>query len=126
MAETRGFAPGRHKIDDYRDGGFHFAGMSHRGSILALPSGLREIELAAARDITSETLDEIIAESQSGALDLLIVGTGAGLVPLPAPLRARLRTAGIGCETMATGTAVRTYNMLFDEGRCVGALLIAM
>jgi uncharacterized protein len=54
------------------------------------------------------------------------VGAGKDLMPLPAPLRARLREAGVGCESMATGAAVRTYNMLLDEGRSVGALLIAV
>jgi len=62
----------------------------------------------------------------AGRADLLIVGTGADLAPLPAPLRAKLRAAGVGCETMSTGAAVRTYNMLLDEGRRVAALLIAV
>ena len=35
-----GFLPGQPIIEGYRSGGFHFAGMSHRGSILALPSGI--------------------------------------------------------------------------------------
>ena len=32
--------PGRAPIDTYGNGGFRFAGMSHRGSILCLPSGI--------------------------------------------------------------------------------------
>jgi uncharacterized protein len=32
--------PGRAVIDSYGGGGFGFAEMSHRGSILALPSGI--------------------------------------------------------------------------------------
>ena len=38
MADARlaGFLPGRHPIDAYGEGGFKFAGMSHRGSLLAL------------------------------------------------------------------------------------------
>jgi preprotein translocase subunit SecF len=35
-----GFVPGRFAIDAYGRGGFRFADMSHRGSILALPSGV--------------------------------------------------------------------------------------
>jgi uncharacterized protein len=35
-----GFIPGRHLIDAYGAGGFRFADMSHRGSILALPTGI--------------------------------------------------------------------------------------
>ena len=36
-----GFVPGRAPIDAYGNGGFRFADMSHRGSILALPSGIK-------------------------------------------------------------------------------------
>ena len=32
--------PGRAPIDAYGNGGFRFADMSHRGSILCLPSGI--------------------------------------------------------------------------------------
>ncbi len=119
-----GYVPGRHKIEDYGGGGFRFADMSHRGSILALPSGVRAIPLTTLAEIDAAMID--VALSESGGLDLFIVGTGQDLLPLATPLRARLREAGVGCEAMATGAAVRTYNMLVDEGRRVGALLIAV
>ena len=38
MARFDGFVPGRHLIDAFGDGGFRFAEMSHRGSILATPA----------------------------------------------------------------------------------------
>jgi len=66
------------------------------------------------------------ALSESGGLDVFVVGTGQDLLPLAEGLRARLRAAGVGCETMATGAAVRTYNLLVGEDRRVGALLIAV
>jgi uncharacterized protein len=122
MAQGGGFVAGRHKIEDYGNGGFRFAEMSHRGSILATPGGVRAINATNAREIDAATLDLALAEP----LDVLIVGAGPDLVPLPEPLRAKLRAAGVGCETMATGAAVRTYNMLVDEDRRVGALLIAI
>ncbi len=125
MAQNEGFVPGRHRIEDYGGGGFRFAEMSHRGSILATPSGVRALPLTTAGEIDAAILD-LAAQEPGGAVDLLIVGTGADLLPLPGPLRAKLRAAGVGCETMATGAAVRTYNMLVDEGRRVAALLIAV
>jgi uncharacterized protein len=124
MTDPKGYVPGRHKIDDYGGGGFRFADMSHRGSILALPTGIRAIAAASWSDIDAASID--LALSDSGGLDIFIVGSGKDLTPLAAPLRAKLRAAGVGCETMATGAAVRTYNMLVDEGRRVGALLIAV
>ncbi|MBI1980168.1 MAG: hypothetical protein HYS63_01085 [Methylocystis sp.] len=119
-----GYVPGRHKIDDYGGGGFRFADMSHKGSILALPSGVRAVPLASAAEIDEAIINRALAEG--GGLDVFVVGTGEDLLPLAAGLRAQLRAAGVGCETMATGAAVRTYNMLVDEDRRVGALLVAV
>ncbi|WP_457797399.1 Mth938-like domain-containing protein [Methylocystis sp. S23] len=124
MTAPQGYVPGRYKIDDYGNGGFRFADMSHRGSILALPTGIRAVASTSWKEIDAATIDLALAES--GGLDLFIVGMGKDLMPLAAPLRAKLRDADVGCETMATGAAVRTYNMLLDEGRRVGALLIAV
>jgi len=122
MKQGAGFVPGLHKIDDYGNGGFRFADLSHRGSIFASPSGVRALPLTKPEDIDAATLDLAIEEK----VDLLIVGTGETLMPLAAPLRARLRAAGVGCETMATGAAVRAYNMLLGESRRLAALLIAV
>lgn len=124
MTDPKGYVPGRHKIDDYGNGGFRFADMSHRGSILALPGGVRAISAASWTQIDAPTID--LALSDPEGLDIFIVGAGKDLMPLAAPLRAKLRAAGVGVETMSTGAAVCTYNILLDEGRRVGALLIAV
>ena len=105
MAKEQGFVPGRHRIEDYGGGGFRFAEMSHRGSILATPSGVRAIAIAAIAEIDAATLDLVLADPR-GVPDLLIIGSGAELLPLPGALRGKLRVAGVGCETMATGAAV--------------------
>ncbi len=125
MANEQGYVPGRHRIEEYGTGGFRFAEMSHRGSILATPSGVRALSITQMAEIEAATLDLILTDP-SGAPDLLIVGCGAELLPLPRALRTKLRAAGVGCETMATGAAVRTFNLLIDEGRRVAALLIAV
>lgn len=123
-AGREGFVAGRHRIEDYGGGGFRFAEMSHQGSILATPQGVRALALTDAKEIDAALIEAIVAVP--GGLDLLIVGVGLVLLPLAPALRAQLRAAGVGLETMATPTAVRTYNMLLDEGRSVGALLIAI
>ncbi|WP_400768383.1 Mth938-like domain-containing protein [Methylosinus sporium] len=126
MAEQgRGFVPGRHRIETYGGGGFRFAEMSHRGSLLALPSGIHALEAVAAAEIDEATLAPLFDES-AGAVELLIFGSGANLRPPSPALRARLKQAGIMVEAMATGAAVRTYNMLLDEDRRVAAVLIVV
>jgi uncharacterized protein len=119
-----GFVPGRHPIDAYGRGGFRFADMSHRGSILALPSGIAAWPVTSAADFTPEAFAPVIAEAD--AIKVLLVGTGLDPVFLKPEILAALRTAGIGVEAMQTGAAARTYNILLGENRPVAAALVAV
>ncbi len=116
--------PGRAPIDAYGNGGFRFADMSHRGSILCLPSGIHGWDPADPARLVADDLRQVIDEA--GAIDILLVGTGREVRPLPAALRQHLREAGIGADPMSTGTAVRTFNVLLAEDRRVAAALIAV
>ena len=127
MSDDRpgGFLPGRHPIDAYGEGGFKFGGMSHRGSLLALPSGLYAWDATTPADIDVGSLARILAEAPE-AIEHLLVGTGLDLAPLAPALVQRLRTLKIVAEPMATGAAARTYNILMGEGRRVAAALLAV
>ncbi|MEO8669297.1 MAG: MTH938/NDUFAF3 family protein [Bauldia sp.] len=116
--------PGRAPIDTYGKGGFRFAGMSHRGSLLCLPSGIYGWDIAAAQAISEESLGRVFAEAE--AIDTLLIGTGQDIVPLPTELRDWLREARIVADAMSTGAAVRTFNVLLAEDRAVAAALIAI
>jgi uncharacterized protein len=116
--------PGRAPIDAYGNGGFRFAGMSHRGSILCLPSGIYGWEPAEPGRIAASDLDRLFAEQD--AVEVFLAGTGAEIRRLDADLRDRLRTARIAADPMSTGAAVRTYNVLLAEDRAVAAALIAV
>jgi uncharacterized protein len=98
--------------------------MSHRGSLLALPSGIRAWPVTSVTDLTDAVLDPIFAEGD--ALELLLLGTGIDIAAIPAAFRTRFREAGIGLDVMQTGAAARTYNILLAENRKVGAALIAV
>jgi uncharacterized protein len=119
-----GFVPGRHPIDAYGNGGFRFAEMSHRGSILALPSGIRAWDVNAPAQVTEETLAPVFQEGD--ALELLLLGTGIEAIPISDALRWRFREARIRLDVMQTGAAARTFNVLVAENRKVGAALIAV
>lgn len=116
--------PGRAPIDAYGNGGFRFADMSHRGSILALPSGFHGWDVTRFADMDAGSLGAVIAEAD--AIELLLVGCGPDLRPIPRAIREMLKEAGIAAEPMATGAAVRTFNVLLAEERAVAAALIAV
>jgi uncharacterized protein len=110
-------------IEAYGKGGFRFAGMSHRGSILCLPSGIWAWPVIVPAEINEDSLARALA---SRDVELFLVGTGNTPWLMPEALRWRFRDARIGVEVTPTGPAVRTYNVLFGEGRRVGAALIAV
>ncbi|HSG96176.1 MAG TPA: MTH938/NDUFAF3 family protein [Afifellaceae bacterium] len=116
--------PGRAPIDAYGNGGFRFAGMSHRGSLLALPSGIQAWSAVSAGGIDAVSLAPVMAEAN--AIDILLIGTGDDLVPLDPAVRQHLTDAGISADPMTTGAAVRTFNVLLSEDRAVAAALIAV
>jgi uncharacterized protein len=105
-------------------GGFRFAGMSHRGSILALPSGIWAWPPRAPAEIDEASL--MRAFDEKAAIDIFLIGCGSDPALLAEPVRRRLRDAGLAFDTMPTRAAASTYNVLFAEGRRVAAALIAV
>lgn len=119
-----GFVPGRHLVDAYGNGGFRFADMSHRGSILAYGGGVHAWSVARAADITPESLDVLI--KARAVIDVVIIGTGSDPIPIAERVRWTLRDAGLRHDVMATGAAARTYNVMLGENRRVACALIAV
>jgi uncharacterized protein len=111
-------------IDAYGKGGFAFAGMSHRGSLLCLPDGIWAWEVMRPQQVDRYSLERVFAAANS--IDTVIIGTGTEVWLPPPPLRAALRAVGIVLDTMQTGPAIRTYNIMIGERRRVAAALIAV
>lgn len=124
MSTTRAHLPQPAPIEAYGNGGFRFAGMSHKGSLLCLPSGIWAWEARALADIDAAALADEIAAGE--AVSLVLLGTGALLAPAPRALREAFAARGLGVEPMDTGAAARTYNILLAEGRQVAAALLAV
>jgi uncharacterized protein len=116
--------PGRAPIDAYGNGGFRFADMSHRGSILCLPSGIHGWEPADPGALGSGDFARVLAEAAQ--IEILLVGTGTEIRRLDPALRDALKAARISADPMSTGAAVRTYNVLLAEDRAVAAALVAV
>ncbi|MGF0537934.1 Mth938-like domain-containing protein [Agrobacterium sp. ES01] len=116
--------PGSSQIDAYGDGGFRFADMSHRGSLLMVPSGIYGWSVEEGDPLTIESFQRVLDEA--GDIEFLLLGTGKQMRPIPADLKAAFRQAGISSDPMNTGAAVRTYNVMLAEQRAVAAALIAV
>jgi uncharacterized protein len=124
MSEVTPRYPGRAQIDAYGNGGFRFAGMSHRGSILCLPDSIRAWSAATATDITTDLIR--ILQEEGAVSGVLLLGTGRSPVVPASGLIDAFRQAGLWLEVMDTGAAARTYNVLLAEKRDVCAALLAV
>lgn len=119
-----GVFPGRAPIDAYGNGGFRFAGMSHRGSLLCLSSAIVAWDADDVAQLTPASFASVFAEHLS--IGFVLLGSGRTLA-FPSPdVRRAFTEAGIGLDTMDTGAACRTYNILLGEGRPAAAALIAV
>lgn len=109
----------------YGNGGFRLSeDKIHHGSLLLLPGGPVAIDLASPAEI-DDALVTMIANAAPG-FDVILIGCGAKIAPLPKPVREALEVANIPYDLMDTGAACRTFNVLLAEERRVAALLIAM
>jgi uncharacterized protein len=118
------FYPGRVPVDAYGNRGFRFAGMSHRGSILILPSGIYGWNVAHMAEARVESFARVFAAGEE--VGFVLFGTGDEQHWPTSELERHFALAQIGLECMTTGAAVRTYNLLLAEGRRVAAALIAV
>ncbi len=116
--------PVRAAIEAYGEGGFRFAGMSHKGSLLLTASGIYAWDVSEAAAIDIASLQSVLDDAER--VDHLIVGTGALQTAIDPAIGPALSEVGIGLEIMDTGAAARTYNILLAEDRDVAAALIAV
>jgi uncharacterized protein len=116
--------PGTAPIDAYGNGGFRFADMSHRGSLLILPSGIYGWTVEDMAELSAAAFAPVFAER--AGIELLLLGTGPAQSWPDRPLRQVFADNGLTVECMDTGAAVRTYNVLLAEARTVAAALIAV
>ncbi len=111
-------------IEAYGNGGFRFAGMSHRGHLLCLPSGIYAWEVADAAALGEADFADLFLETER--IDVLLIGTGREIRPIAEALRWRLRDRHIQADAMQTGQAVRTWNILLGENRRVAGAFLAV
>lgn len=114
---------GQQLINSYGEGGFRISGVRYEGSVLVLPSQTSEWSVASLEDLNLESLEQITKAEP--AVEILLIGCGANMGFIEESIRKPLREKGITIDSMDSGAAARTYNVLLLEGRRVAAALIA-
>jgi uncharacterized protein len=114
-------APGLNTITRHEPGRV-FVGQAPYDSAIVVPwSGtVQAWPVAGFDDLAAEHFAGLVAWRP----ELVIFGSGPRLRFAHPSLMASLIRAGIGVETMDTGAACRTYNVLVSESRSVVAALL--
>jgi uncharacterized protein len=115
---------GRQVIQSYGAGGFQVSGERHSGSLLVFADHTVAWAVSAHDQLTLAALAPVAAARPK--VEILLLGTGARMVPVGAALRRELRELGITLDVMDTGAACRTFNVLSAEERRVAAAQIAV
>ena len=104
-------------IQSYGAGGFRIANVDYTTSVAVFT------EHTAVWDgaLTVESILKTVEKMEG--LEVLLIGTGAKHEWLGPEIRNALKVRGIALDTMATGAAARTFNILLGEARRVAALL---
>lgn len=102
-------------IEGYGPGFFRLGGAAHPAPVVIAPG---HVAPWGGYDDPAPLL------ALAGQVDVLFVGTGPQIAPLPRALRDRLEGAGLGVEIMSSAAACRTYNVLLSEGRRIAVALL--
>lgn len=113
---------GRHVIESYGADGFRINGERHQGPVIVWPEGVVPWAVSDIASAGIETLDAMFAAEPP--IEILLLGSGVAFEMAPAALRQALGARSIALESMDTGAACRTYNVLMAEDRRVAAALI--
>lgn len=125
MAErTAANFPQQVGIDAYGNGGFRFADISHKGSLLCLPGRMQTWSVSVPAELSLASLQPVL--DLADEIDVLLIGLGPDIVAIDPGIRQALRERKVIVEATQTGGAVRTYNVLLAEERAVAAALIAV
>ncbi len=112
-------------INSYGDGGFTVNKIRYNNSIFITPNLLIELsDIKTFAELKISDLEKIISYKEP--IDILLIGTGEKHFFIPPEIKNFSLQNNINCETMNTGAASRTYNVLLTEERKVAAFLIAI
>jgi uncharacterized protein len=108
---------GQPPIDGYGPGLYRVLGAVLEGAILVTKDGAKGWD-------GYDDLAPLIAAKDD--YEVIFVGTGAEIAPLPRSVRVILEEAGVPFEVMGSPSACRTYNVMLSEERRVALAVLAV
>lgn len=115
----------RNIITAYGDGGFRLVEEKVAGSLCVSNRHKEQIKADSLESVDLETFEDFL-KTVSGEIDVFLIGCGPQMKPVPTALQNLLMKYRISFDPMDTGAACRTYNVLIQEERRAGCLLIAV
>ncbi len=112
-------------IQSYAHGGFRVSGQVYDGAIIVFQD--KTINWGVSKNVKDLSEDDFSALTEKADdIDVILLGTGKTLIfPEPA-LKKQLKDLSLHIESMDSGAACRTYNVLMAEGRRVVAALLPL
>ncbi|MDB3954036.1 Mth938-like domain-containing protein [Alphaproteobacteria bacterium] len=111
-------------IESYGQGQFRVAGDLWRQAIIVMPEQTAKWSVQSVAELTVESLSPVY--NAEPAIEILLIGCGDRMVMVSSTFKKQCRAKGFGVDTMDTGAACRTYNVLMAEGRRVAAALLPL
>ncbi len=108
---------GQPPIDSYGPGFFRVLGVICDGAVFVTKDGVQVWN-------GYDDLAPLVAAAD--AYDVIFIGTGAEIAPLPRGVRETLEAAEVPFEVMGSPSACRTYNILLSENRRVALAALAV
>jgi uncharacterized protein len=118
--------PDRKVVDGYGPGAFTIRGERFEGSLILLPDAILPWRPRDIADLVLDDFAAFVGLESARRPGILLVGMGVRGLFLKPAIRAELRALGMVVDTMGTGAACRTYNVLLAEERRVAACLFAL
>ena len=111
-------------INSYGPGCFRIAKIVYKTSVLVFPERTISWPVKEMSEVSLLSFAELINSTPS--VEVLLVGCGTRMERLETNLQRALRENGITADSMDTGAACRTFNLLLAEGRSLAASLIIL
>ena len=110
-------------INGYGEGFFTISNKRFESAVLVFSEKTFAHEAKCLDEINPA---EFVARLQEydAEMEIVLIGSGGQVHPIPVPLKAALKGAGIGCDVMDSRAVCRTFNILLSEERKVAAFML--